>query len=76
MVLEVKIRKLGNSIGIILPKEVLGRLNVKSGDTLFLTETTESGYRLTAGDPEFARKVKAAGQLSRSYRDALRELAR
>mgnify|MGYP000956216921 CR=1 FL=1 len=76
MVLEVKIRKLGNSIGIILPKDVLGRLNVKSGDTLFLTETTESGYRLTAGDPEFARKVKAAGQLSRSYRDALRELAR
>ena len=76
MILEVKLRKFGNSLGIILPREALARLNVAEGDKLYLTETTESGYRLTAGNPEFARTLQAAQQISREYRDVLRELAR
>jgi putative addiction module antidote len=76
MILELKLRKFGNSLGVIVPKEALARLNVEEGDTLYLTETTESGYRITAGNPEFARKIKAADRLSRQYRDVLRELAR
>ena len=72
----MKIRKVGNSLGVILPREALARLNVEEGATLFLTETTETGYRLTAGNPEFARKIQVADQLSRQYRDVLRELAR
>jgi putative addiction module antidote len=76
MIIRAKIRKFGNSLGFILPKEALARLDVKEGDTLFLTETTENGYRLSAGDPEFARKIQAAAGLSRQYRDVLRELVR
>ena len=76
MILQVKLRKFGNSLGVILPKEALARLNVEEGDTLFLTDATESGYRLTAGNPEFARKIQTAQRISRQHRDVLRELAR
>jgi death-on-curing protein len=68
MILELKLRKFGNSLGVILPREALARLEVEEGDRLFLTETTERGYRLTSGNPEFARKIEAAGKLSRQYR--------
>ena len=47
-----------------------------AGDAVYLTETTEGGFRLTASNPEFARKLKAAESLSRRYRHALRELAK
>jgi putative addiction module antidote len=76
MVLELKLRKVGNSVGLILPKEALARLNVDNGDAVFLSETTDGGFRLTAGNPEFARKMKAAENLSRRYRNALKELAK
>jgi putative addiction module antidote len=74
MVLELKLRKVGNSVGLVLPKEALARLNADAGDLVYLTETTDGGFRLTAGNPEFARKMKAAESLSRRYRNALREL--
>jgi hypothetical protein len=51
LILAVKLRKFGNSLGIILPRNAPARLNVEEGETLFLTETTETGYRLTAGNP-------------------------
>jgi putative addiction module antidote len=76
MILKAKIRRFGNSLGFLLPREALARLDVREGDNLFLTETTENGYRLTAGDPDFAREVQAVAGLSRRYRDALRQLAR
>ena len=76
MVLELKLRKVGNSIGLVLPKEALARLNAGDGDAVFLTETTDGGFRLTASNPEFARKMRAAENLSRRYRHALKELAK
>lgn len=76
MVLELKLRKVGNSVGLVLPKEALSHLNAGDGDALFLTETTNGGFRLTASNPEFARKMKAAESLSRRYRNALKELAK
>lgn len=76
MVLEIKLRKVGNSVGLVLPKEALSRLNAENGDAVFLTETTDGGFRLTASNPEFARKMKAAESLSRRYRNALRALAK
>jgi putative addiction module antidote len=76
MILEIKLRKFGNSLGVILPREALARLNVHEGDTLYLTEASEAGYRLTACNPEFARTIQAAARLSRQYRDVLRELVR
>lgn len=76
MVLELKLRKVGNSVGLVLPKEALARLNAEDGDAVFLTDATDGGFRLTAGNPEFARKLKVAENLSRRYRNALKELAK
>lgn len=68
MVLELKLRKVGNSVGLILPKEALSRLNVDDGDALYLTEMTDGCFRLTASNPKLARKMKVAERLSRRCR--------
>lgn len=76
MVVELKLRKIGNSLGVVMPKEALARLNAAEGDVLILTETTDGGFRLTATDPSFAEKMSVAEKISRRYRNALRELAK
>jgi putative addiction module antidote len=76
MVLELKLRKVGNSVGVILPKEALARLNANDGDAVYLTESTDGGFRITANNPEFARTMKVVEDLSRRYRHALKELAK
>ena len=75
MTLELKIRRVGNSLGLVLPKEALSQLNVGEGDQLYITEAP-GGFRLTAADPEFARQTEVAEQGMRPYRNALRELAK
>jgi len=75
MPLELKIRKVGNSLGVVLPKEALAKLNVEEGDTIMLTEA-QDGVRLTAANPEFAKTMSVFESLSRRYRDTLRELAK
>jgi putative addiction module antidote len=70
----LKIRQVGSSLGIILPKEVTGSLNVKEGDMLFFTEGT-GGYRVVAHDPDFDKTMKLARDTRRTYRNALRKLA-
>ncbi|MEI6712575.1 MAG: AbrB/MazE/SpoVT family DNA-binding domain-containing protein [Verrucomicrobiota bacterium] len=75
MPLELKIRKVGNSLGVVLPKEALAKLNVEEGDTIILTEA-QDGVRLTAANPEFAKSMSVFESLSRRYRDTLRELAK
>jgi putative addiction module antidote len=72
---SLKITKIGNSAGIILPKEVLSRLRVGPGDTLHLTESPD-GVRLTAADPDFAAQMEAAEAIMREDRDILRVLAK
>ena len=76
MVLELKLRKVGNSIGLVLPKEALARLNAGEGDSVFLTDSPDGALRVTTHSPEFARKMKVFESLSRRYRNALRELAK
>jgi putative addiction module antidote len=76
MVLELRLRKIGNSVGIVLPKEALARLNADDGDAVYLSETTDGGFRITANNPEFGRKMKVAENLSRRYRHALKELSK
>ena len=71
----LKITKIGNSAGVILPKEVLARLRVGPGDTLHLTESPD-GVRLTAADPDFAAKMEGAEAIMREDRDILRVLAK
>jgi putative addiction module antidote len=76
MILEPKPRTVGNSVGLVLPKEALARLNADKGDAVYLTETTDGGLRLTASNPGFAAKMKVAERLSRRYRQALKRLAK
>ncbi|MGO9021249.1 MAG: AbrB/MazE/SpoVT family DNA-binding domain-containing protein [Syntrophobacteraceae bacterium] len=72
--MRAKVTQIGNSTGLILPKEAAARLKVKKGDSVFLTETTE-GYSITPYDPEFEAQMKAARRGMSLYRNALRELA-
>lgn len=73
---EVKVRKFGNSLGMILPKDVLTRLKSAEGKSLYLVEEEEGVYRLTPYDPAFDRKMKKAEDVMRRYRNTLRELAK
>jgi putative addiction module antidote len=72
--LKVKITKIGDSVGIVLPEEVVTRLKIAKGDTLTLTETS-NGYELTYED-EFEDVMAAARKAARKYRNTLRELAK
>jgi len=74
-VIKVKITTIGNSAGIVLPKEVLSKLRAEKGDTLYLIPAPE-GFKLTPYDPEFEVQVTAARQVMRQYRNALRELGK
>lgn len=71
---QLTVRKIGNSLGVILPAEVTAALKVADGDRLFLTESPD-GMRLTPYDPEFAKQMEVAEKGMRKYRNALRELA-
>ena len=71
----VKIRKVGGSLGVILPKEVLDSLNLKESDEMFVHNTPD-GVKLTPYDPKFARVMKFAREFMRRYRDDMRELAK
>ncbi|HTR87147.1 MAG TPA: AbrB/MazE/SpoVT family DNA-binding domain-containing protein [Reyranella sp.] len=73
---ELRIRKFGNSLGVVLPKEVLARLNVGGGQKLYLTEASEGGYRLVACDPALGEKTAKAGDIIRRYPNTLRALAK
>ena len=74
-VLTLKLIPVGNSVGATFSKEVLGRLKVGKGDTLFLTESPD-GFRLTPYNPEFEAQMTAARTVMRKRRNALRELAK
>jgi len=73
---ELKVRKFGNSLGVVLPKEVIARLNTGEGAPLYLTETGDGGYRLAPYDPDFAAKMTKAEDIMRRYRDTLHVLAK
>ncbi len=74
-VIETKLRAVGNSTGVVLPKEVLAELNLVQGDRIFLVKT-ERGYQLSPYDDALAEQVEAAEVGMRQYRNALRELAK
>jgi putative addiction module antidote len=73
--LALKITKVGNSAGLVLPKEALAKLRVEQGDTVFLTETPD-GFRITPYDPEFERQMTLARRVMKTHRKVLRELAK
>jgi putative addiction module antidote len=73
--LALKVTQIGNSVGVILPKEALGLLNVEKGDTLYLTESPD-GARLTPFDPEFEAQMKLAREIMKNRKAVLHELAK
>ncbi len=74
--LNFKITTIGASSGVILTKEVMARLKVQKGDTLYLTEAPDGGYRLTPYNPEFERQMKLAEEIMHEDREVLRALAK
>ncbi|WP_024890007.1 AbrB/MazE/SpoVT family DNA-binding domain-containing protein [Luteimonas huabeiensis] len=72
--MKLKITTVGNSAGVILPKELLARLRLSKGDTLYALETPD-GIRLTAFDPELARQMEVAEEVMRKRRTLLHKLA-
>jgi len=74
MATALKLISIGNSQGVILPKETLARLNIEKGDTLYLTESPGS-IRLSPYDEEFATQMEAARRIMRENRDVLKRLA-
>jgi putative addiction module antidote len=73
--LTLKLTQIGNSVGVILPREMLARLKLEKGQSVFLTETP-TGYVLTPYDPALAEQVEAGRQFMREYRDTFHELAK
>jgi putative addiction module antidote len=71
---KLKITSIGNSAGVVLPRELLARLRVEKGDTLYVTELPD-GIKLAAFDPEFAAKMEVAEKVMRRRRNLLHELA-
>lgn len=72
--MKIKITTVGNSAGIILPKELLARLRVDKGDALYATELPD-GIKLTPFDPKLAEQMEVAEKVMRKRRSLLRKLA-
>jgi len=71
----LKLTQIGNSVGVILPKEVLARLKLEKGDTVFVTDAAH-GVMLTPYDPSLAEQLEAGREFMREYRDTFHQLAK
>jgi putative addiction module antidote len=71
----LKLTQIGNSIGVIFPKDLLAKLNLEKGDEIFLTESPD-GFRITKHDPEFEAQMAIAREVMKENRAVLRELAK
>jgi putative addiction module antidote len=74
--LQLKVRKFGNSLGVVLPKEVIRRLNTAEGERLLLIESADGAYQLTPTDAEVELQMKIAREGMTRYRKTLRALAK
>lgn len=71
----LKLTQIGNSVGVILPKEVLARLKLEKGDNVFITETPD-GYAITPYDPQMEEQLHAGREFMREFRDTFHALAK
>jgi putative addiction module antidote len=76
MVIELRLRKIRNSVGVVLPKEVFARLKVDEADSVCPADAPDGGLRLAAANSEFARQMEAVQDVVSRYRNTLRELAK
>ncbi len=72
---KLKLVSVGTSTGMVMPKDVLTRLNVGKGDALYIMEAPDGSFRLTPYDPDFAQKMDRADAIMRRYRNAMHTLA-
>ncbi|MCK2052757.1 AbrB family transcriptional regulator [Methylobacterium sp. 37f] len=73
--MKLEVKKIGNSTGLILPKELMAKLNLSQGQWLHVTEMPDGGVRLTPYDPEFDRAMALVDVIMDEYKDTLRTLA-
>ena len=71
----LKLTQIGNSVGVILPKEALARMKLQKGETVFLTESVD-GFILTPYDPALEEEITAGREFMREYRDTFYQLAK
>jgi putative addiction module antidote len=71
----LKLTQIGNSVGVILPREILARLKLEKGDKLFVTDAPD-GLRITRSDPQFETQMEAAREIMKRRRNVLGELAK
>jgi putative addiction module antidote len=74
--ISLKLTQIGNSVGVVLPKEALAKLGVEKGDVLYLTDGAQGEMRLSAYDPKVAEEIALGEQIMDEYRDAFRALAK
>lgn len=74
--ISLKVRKFGNSLGVVLPKDVINRLQTKNGEPLFLIDAPDGSYLLTSYDPAFEKKMAKAEDIIGRYRNTLHVLAK
>jgi putative addiction module antidote len=72
----LKLTQIGNSLGVILPKEVLARMNLEKGDAVYATQTADGGIHLSPYNDEFGRQMETARRIMKKRRHVLRELAK
>ena len=74
--MKLEIKKIGNSTGVILPKELLVRLGLKQGQSIYITELPDGGVRMTPYDPNFDEAMSLMDDIMDEYRDTLKALAK
>ena len=74
--MKLEVKRVGNSTGLILPKELLNRLNLQQGHRLHVTELPDGGVRLSPYDPDFDTAMSVVDEIMDEYRDTLRTLAK
>ena len=72
---KLKVTQIGNSLGLVLPKEVLAKLGVSKGEEIYLTDSPD-GLRITAHNPDFEEQMRVAREIMKERRAVLRELAK
>jgi len=74
--MKLEIKKIGNSDGVILPRELMQRLDLKRGQQLYIVELAGGGFQAVPYDPDFEKAMEIADQIMDEYRDALSALAK
>lgn len=74
--IALKLTQIGNSVGVVLPKEAMAKLGVSKGDVIYLTDAPGGDMRVSAYSDEVARQIGVGEEIMREYRDTFRALAK